>query len=162
MASRIAAVDDLDPDAEIVAVVGERRRVRRRRRGRRAAVGIRTPASSVLSRGQIVTPEPDVVQVRVLVADPHRSGHLLDQLQVRGVDRVADRGGQDEVRAGAVAVVDCVEMEDRPPGDAELLGQLYPRRGDVRDDDADVVVRRTAVGAFMGAGSRRRRRGRGR
>ena len=35
-----------------------------------------------------------------------------------------------------------VEVEDRPPGDAELLGQLRLRRGEVRDDDADVVVGR--------------------
>ena len=98
----------------------------------------------------------------MLVADPHRAGHLLDQLQMGRIDRIAHRRGEDEIMTRAVAVLDVVEVEDRPPPDAELPAQLDLGRSQVRHDDADVVVRRQRWRRLMGAGSRRRRRARGR
>ena len=76
----------------------------------------------------------------MLVAVPHRPGHLFDELEAGFFDRVAEGGGQDDVPAGVVAVLDLVQREHRSPGDPELFGELGPGRGEVGDDDADVVV----------------------
>ena len=97
--------------------------------------------------GQVLGPEADVMQVRVLVADPDRPGQLLDELQVRLVHRVTHRGREHDILARAVAVVDRVEAEDGSPGDTDELGELRLCRGEIGDDDTDVVVRRQGSGA---------------
>ena len=83
-------------------------------------------------RRQVVAPEADVVQVGVLVALPHRPGQLLDELQPGLFDRVAEGGGQDDVPAGAVAVLDLVEVSTGPqvtPSCSENSARAAARSG---------------------------------
>jgi len=141
-----SGVDDLDSDAELVTVIGKRSRCNGPRptaqlqgaaRGREGGAGA----------GEVVTPEPDVVEVGVLIAGPHRARDLLDELEMGRLHRVADRRRQDEIVVVSVAVLDGVEVHDRSPGDAELVGESGLRLGQVGDDDADVVERGQRAGA---------------
>ena len=140
-------VDDLDADAEVVAVIGERDGGVVARHGHRAAGGTRTPISAALSPVRSSLQKPMWCRFECSLQTQTEPGTSSMSSRCGCVDRVAHRGGEHEIPARAVAVVDRVEAEDRSPGDADVLGELRLRRGEVGDDDADVVVRRQGSGA---------------
>src|SRR5262249_25513040 len=89
-----------------------------------------------------VGPEPDVVQVGVLVELPDRSRGVLDELDVRFVDRVAQPERVEDLAVLPVEGLDAPPLHDRTPADAEQFGEVLARRLDLGDDDADVVEAR--------------------